>query len=107
MQRYSFVLVPGAGGDAWYWHLITRQLEDSGHETLPVDLPAADERAGLPEYVDAVIRAIGGRDPTRLVVVAQSLGGFTAPLVCHRVPAALLVLVNALRSVSQLNSRRD
>ena len=31
-----------------------------------------------------------------MVIVAQSLGGFTAPLVCQQVPVALLVLVNAM-----------
>ncbi|MDQ1455981.1 MAG: hypothetical protein QOH28_1601, partial [Actinomycetota bacterium] len=31
-----------------------------------------------------------------LVVVAQSLGGFTAPLVCDRVPVRLLILVAAM-----------
>lgn len=38
-----------------------------------------------------MIEAIGER--TDLVVVAQSLGAFTAPLVCDRVVADLLVLV--------------
>ena len=41
-----------------------------------------------------VVEAIGDR--TDLVVVAQSLGGFTAPLVCDRVPVALLILVAAM-----------
>jgi uncharacterized protein (TIGR03086 family) len=41
-----------------------------------------------------VVAAIGGRvDP---ILVAQSLAGFTAPLVCARVPVALLVLVAAM-----------
>jgi pimeloyl-ACP methyl ester carboxylesterase len=30
------------------------------------------------------------------VLVAQSMGAFTAPLVCQRVPVALLVLLNAM-----------
>jgi hypothetical protein len=38
-----------------------------------------------------VVDAIGDR--TDLIVVAQSLGGFTAPLVCKRVTVELLVLV--------------
>lgn len=96
MQSCSFVLVPGAGGDAWYWHLVAPKLEERGHEALPVGLPAADDRAGLSQYAGAVVRTIGGRDPTRVVVVAQSLGGFTVPLVCDSVPVALLVLVNAM-----------
>ena len=96
MQSFTFVLIPGAGGDAWYWHLLTPRLQEHGHETVAVELPAADELAGLPQYADAVVRAIGNRNPERIVLVAQSLGGFTAPLVCQRVRPALLVLVNAM-----------
>jgi pimeloyl-ACP methyl ester carboxylesterase len=55
------------------------------------DLPCDDDSAGLPEYADTVVDAIGDRSD--LIVVAQSLGGFTAPLVCDRVAVELLVLV--------------
>jgi len=96
MTPDAFVLIPGAGGNAWYWHLVAPSLERYGHEAIPVDLPAADDAAGLPEYAAAVVRAIGDPGSRRLVIVAQSLGGFTAPLVCQQVPAALLVLVNAM-----------
>lgn len=58
---------------------------------VAVDLPSDDDSAGLSEYADSVVDAIGDR--TGLVVVAQSLGGFTAPLVCSRVPVDMLVLV--------------
>src|SRR5262245_19301978 len=95
-HRLTFVLIPGAGGDAWYWHLVVAQLEQRGYDAIPVDLPAADDRAGLAQYAAAVVRAIGNRTPQRVGVIAQSLGGFTAPLVCARVPVALLVLVNAM-----------
>lgn len=95
-QSFTFILVPGAGGSAWYWHLVAPRLQELGHEALPVELPAADDRAGLPQYAAAVLRAIGKRDPKRVVLVAQSLAGFTAPLVCRKVPVALLVLVNAM-----------
>ena len=40
------------------------------------------------------MEAVGDRRD--LVVVAQSLGGFTAPLVCSRVPVELLILVAAM-----------
>jgi hypothetical protein len=43
-----------------------------------VDLPADNDSAGLQQYADTVIEAIGGHDD--LVVVAHSLDGFTAPL---------------------------
>jgi pimeloyl-ACP methyl ester carboxylesterase len=59
-----------------------------------VDLPADDETAGLAAYADTVVAAAGRGSP--LVVVAQSLGGLTAPLVCARLPVDLLVLVNAM-----------
>ena len=96
MPDVTFVLIPGAGGSAWYWHLVAMRLEQRGHGAVPVALPAADDTAGLPEYASAVVRAIGNREPGRVVLVAQSLAGFTAPLVCNQVPVALLVLVNAM-----------
>lgn len=89
-----FVLVPGAGGAAWYWHRVVPELRARGHEAVAVDLPAADESAGLPEYCDAVLAAIGGRRD--VVVAALSMGAFTAPMACARVPVRLLVLVNAM-----------
>ncbi len=96
MPNVTFILVPGAGGDPWYWHLLVPKLETRGHEAVPVALPAANDDAGLPEYTEAVIKAIGNQHRRNLVLVAQSLGGFTAPLVCERVPVRALVLVNAM-----------
>jgi pimeloyl-ACP methyl ester carboxylesterase len=90
----SFVMVPGAGGVAWYWHRVVAQLEEDGHEAIAVDLPGDDESAGLPEYTRLVLQAIGDRDD--VVLVAQSLGGFTAPLVAQRTALKQLVLVNAM-----------
>jgi pimeloyl-ACP methyl ester carboxylesterase len=55
------------------------------------DLPIEDDTAGLWQYADTVVEAIGDRRD--LVVVAQSAGAFTAPLVCERVPVDLLVLL--------------
>lgn len=89
-----FVLIPGAGGAAWYWHRVVPELHARGHEAVAVELPGADESAGLPEYTDAVVAAIGDHDD--VVLVAQSMGGFTAPMVCARVQVDLLVLVNAM-----------
>lgn len=94
----TFVLIPGAGGSAWYWHRLVPKLRDRGHDVVAVDLPAADDSAGFVEYADAVVDAVGER--TGLVVVAQSLGGFTAPLVCERIPVELLVLLNAMVPVA-------
>src|SRR5256884_544339 len=93
-QQRTFVLIPGAGGTAWYWHRIVPLLRRAGHEAIAVDLPGDDPAAGLPEYTDQVVGAIGGRGD--VVLVAQSLGGFTAPLVAAKVPVASLVFVNAM-----------
>jgi pimeloyl-ACP methyl ester carboxylesterase len=90
----TFVLLPGAGSDSWYWHLVAPELAAAGHDVLAVDLPVADERAGLVDYADVVVDAIGER--CDVVLVAQSLSGLVAPLVCVRVPVALLVMVAAM-----------
>jgi pimeloyl-ACP methyl ester carboxylesterase len=87
----TFVLIHGAADSAWYWHLLVAELLKRGHDPVAMDLPCDDESARLSEYTDAVVDAIGGR--AGLVVVAQSFGGFTAPLVCERAPVELLVLV--------------
>ncbi|HET9346362.1 MAG TPA: alpha/beta hydrolase [Candidatus Limnocylindrales bacterium] len=90
----TFVLIPGAGGDPWEWHLLAAELEALGHDVVPVRLPAGDDQAGWSEYADAVVEAIGDRRD--VILVAQSLAGFSAPLVCERRPVDLLVLLNAM-----------
>ncbi|MEY2566625.1 MAG: hypothetical protein QOE35_1154 [Actinomycetota bacterium] len=90
----TYVLIHGAGGDSWYWHLVTPRLRALGHDVVPVDLPCDDDSAGLQEYADVVVDAVGDRRD--LMLVAQSLGGLTAPLVCERLPVSLLVLVAAM-----------
>jgi pimeloyl-ACP methyl ester carboxylesterase len=89
----AFVLIPGAGGAASYWHRVVPMLEERGHEATAVGLPGNDERAGLEVYTERVLDAIDGR---RVVLVAQSLGGFTAALVCARASVEHLVFVNAM-----------
>ena len=55
------MLLPGAGGEAWYWHLVADRLRDRGHEVVSPDLPAADDSAGLAEYAEVAVEAIGDR----------------------------------------------
>ena len=90
----TFVLVPGAGGMASYWQRVALLLAERHQEPIAIDLPADDASAGLSDYADIVVRAIGTR--TDVILVAQSLGGFTAPLVCDRTAARMLVFVNAM-----------
>ncbi|MGA3218010.1 MAG: alpha/beta hydrolase [Acidimicrobiales bacterium] len=90
----TYALIHGAGTDSWYWHLVAPELEALGHEVVAPDLPCDDDTAGLSEYADTVVDAVGDRSP--LILVAQSLAGFTAPLVAERIPVEMMVLVAAM-----------
>jgi pimeloyl-ACP methyl ester carboxylesterase len=94
MSRATFVLIPGAGSNDRCWYLVLRRLQARGHDAVAVSLPAGDDSAGWKEYADVAVDAVGDR--TGAIVVAQSLGGFSAPMVCERVPVELLVLVNGM-----------
>ena len=90
----TYVVVHGAADSGWAWHLVAGELRERGHDVVAPDLPCDDVSAGLTEYADTVVDAVGDR--TDLVVVAHSLGGLTAPLVCARLPVDLLVFVSAM-----------
>jgi pimeloyl-ACP methyl ester carboxylesterase len=90
----TYVLVPGAGGMGWYWHRVVPLLERAGHEVIALDLPGDDPKAGLAAYVELTLRAMAGR--ANVVLVGQSLGGFTVAGVAARVPLQALVFVNAM-----------
>src|SRR5262245_52930254 len=84
-------LIHGAGDVGWYWHLVEAELRKRGQDVVVMDLPVDDDAAGLVEYANAVVDAIDGRG--NVLVVAQSFGGYVAPIACERVQARLLVLV--------------
>jgi hypothetical protein len=92
----AFVLIHGAADVGWYWHLVERELRARGHETTAPDLPCEDDAAGLAEYTDTVIRAAGQLRGSDLLVVAQSFGGFTAPLAAVGLRARAIVLVASM-----------
>ena len=92
--RLTFVPIHAGGDGAWSWHLVADELRQRGHDVVAIDLPADDESTGLWDYADAVVGAVGDR--SNLVVVAHSFGGFTAPLVCARVPVRRLVMLTAM-----------
>jgi len=89
----AFALIHGAADVGWYWHLVERELRARGHETAAPDLPCEDDTAGLAEYTDTVVQAAAQLRGGDLVVVAQSFGGFTAPLAAARLRARAIVLV--------------
>jgi pimeloyl-ACP methyl ester carboxylesterase len=90
----TFVLIPGAGGAAWYWHLVVPRLTAAGHTAIAVDLPGANPAAGLREYERIVLAAAAGASSVTLV--AQSMGAFTALGTVHRLPVERLILLNAM-----------
>ena len=99
MGGMFIVLLPGAGGGGWIWHRVVPLLQDAGHTAVAVDLPAADESAGLAVYTELVLDLVGDRRD--VLLVGQSLGGFTVPMVADRMvrrgtPPVGIVLLNAM-----------
>ena len=94
MNAPTYVLVPGAGGMASFWGPVRRELDARGHASIAVDLPGDDGSKGLPDYVDLIVDAAAGLDD--VVLVAQSLGGFSASWAADRLPVSRIVLLNAM-----------
>ena len=94
----TYVLIHGAASDSWYWHRVLPLLEARGHTVVAPDLPTDQDAAGLAEYTDTVVRAVCDphHRPKPLIVVGQSMGAFTAPLVADRIPVDLIVLLNGM-----------
>jgi pimeloyl-ACP methyl ester carboxylesterase len=92
MQR-RYALIPGAGGTARYWYRVSPLLTDFGLEVIQLDLPNWTG-ATLADQADAIVSAGTGADD--VVLVTQSMGGFSAPLACDRLPVSHLFLVNAM-----------
>jgi pimeloyl-ACP methyl ester carboxylesterase len=90
-----YVLIPGAGGSAWYWHRVAELLASAGVEPVSVELPMDDDAADLFTYADIASRAVA-HSVRPVVVVGQSMGAFTAPMVAARVPTSKLLLVNPM-----------
>lgn len=93
MQQRTFVLIPGAGGNADQWQLVQPLLTDAGLPSVAVSLPNWPG-ATLTDHADAIVAAAGSAEEVTLV--AQSMGAFSAPLTCDRLPVAELVLLNAM-----------
>ena len=93
MQQRTFVLVPGAGGNAGFWQLVEPLLQRAGYHSVAVTLPNWSG-ATFSDHADAIVAAAGA--PDEVTLVAQSMGAFAAPLTCDRLPVAELVLLNAM-----------
>jgi len=87
----TFVMIHGASADAHYWYRVTPLLEEAGHEVIAPDLPIGDDSADFDVFAATVVETVGDRRD--VVVVAQSMGAFTGPVVATKVPTRLLVLL--------------
>ena len=87
----TVALIHGAGSTAGYWSRVIPALERAGHRCVAPDLPAGSDDADFTTYADAVLDALDGGAAD--VVVGQSLGAYTAPIVAERCGARLIVLV--------------
>ena len=93
MQQRSFVLVPGAGGNAGFWQRVEPLLQRAGYHSVAVTLPNWSD-ATFSDHADAIVAA--AEAPVEVTLVAQSMGAFAAPLTCGRLPVSELVLLNAM-----------
>ena len=93
MQQRTFVLVPGAGGNAGYWQRVEPLIQKAGFRSVAVSLPNWPG-ATFADQADAIVAAAG--TPEQVTLVAQSMGAFSAPLTCVRLSVAEVVLLNAM-----------
>jgi len=93
MYRRSFVLIPGAGGNAGYWQRVEPLIQEAGFHSVAVSLPNWPG-ATFADHADAIVAATG--EPDEVTLVAQSMGAFSAPLTCDRLPVSELLLLNAM-----------
>jgi pimeloyl-ACP methyl ester carboxylesterase len=94
-----FVLVHGGYHGGWCWEKLVPELERLGHSTIAPDLPCDDPAAGYPEYVEAVLDAMGDSSGEDVVLVGHSLGCYTVPLVALQRRVGRLILLCAVPSL--------
>jgi pimeloyl-ACP methyl ester carboxylesterase len=93
MAQRSFVLIPGAGSTAGFWQRVDPRIQEAGFGSIAVSLPNWPG-ATFADQADAIVAAAEALE--EITLVAQSMGAFSAPLTCDRLPVAELVLVNAM-----------
>ena len=85
----TFVPIPGAGGDTWYWHRLVAELESRGHRALAVELPGAEHLRGPRVYAENVRAAHEGLLEKRLVFGTISFGYTGEPIPRTATPRGL------------------
>jgi pimeloyl-ACP methyl ester carboxylesterase len=92
------LMIHGAGGGAWEWHVWSRVFAAAGHAVTVPDLkPAASglESTRWSDYLDQMQREAERLSAPR-VLVGASLGGLLALAVAGRIECHALILINPL-----------
>jgi pimeloyl-ACP methyl ester carboxylesterase len=90
----TFVLVHGGNHQARHWENFGPILTARGHSVVAPDVPMAEVDAGIREWADAVVDALGHADD--VVLVGHSLAGLLLPVVAARVPVRRMVFLCGL-----------
>jgi pimeloyl-ACP methyl ester carboxylesterase len=109
-----FLLLHGACHGGWCFDELAVRLRAAGHAVTAPDLPCDDIDAGLAEYQQAAIAALG-EPPDDLVVVGHSLGALVVPLVATALPTRRIVMLagivgapnSSLETLADEDSDRD
>lgn len=89
----GLLLLHGAWCGSWTWEPLIEELDAHGVDAIAVDLPIAAADAGVDDYVDVAVDALGSAD--RPLVVGHSLAGILLEPLAARRPVAGLVYLNA------------
>ncbi|CAN1288723.1 Methyl jasmonate esterase 1 [Linum perenne] len=89
-----FVLVHGACHGAWCWYKVSEGLTKAGHKVTAVDLAASgldprnvEDVGSVVEYSEPLISFLESvPDGEKVVIVAHSLGGYSASIAMERFP---------------------
>ncbi|CAN1288719.1 Methyl jasmonate esterase 1 [Linum perenne] len=90
-----FVLVHGACHGAWCWYKVSEGLTKAGHKVTAVDLAASginpkkwEEVKSFVEYSEPLLKFMESlpSDGEKVVIVAHSLGGYSASIAMERFP---------------------
>jgi hypothetical protein len=81
---------------AAYWNRLVPEVEVRGHRAVTVDIEEDGPSIDLHGFAGTVEAGIG--DHRDIILVAPSLGGFTAPMI-HK-PVRMIVLLNGMIPLS-------
>ncbi|CAN1829348.1 Methyl jasmonate esterase 1 [Linum perenne] len=95
MKSRHFVLLHGACNGAWIWYKVSALLKEAGHKVTAIDLASSginpkkwEEVKSFVEYSEPLLKFMESlpSDGEKVVIVAHSLGGYSASIAMERFP---------------------